>query len=498
MPGKRITDQQVIKYKQARLTHGQEVAAAKTGLSVRSARRVEQSAELPSQRLPERHWRTRSDPFDEVWDAEVVPLLEAAPALNAVTLLEELQRRHPGRFPAGQLRTLQRRMRRWRAVSGAEREVMFAQVHEPGHLGLSDFTEANALEVRVAGQPLEHRLYQFVLAYSGWRHAEVVLGGESFVALSAGLQNALWAAGGVPAEHRTDSLSAAFANLAEEGDLRARYEALCAHYGMRATRNNRGVSHENGAVETRHGSLKRMLEQDLLLRGGREFSDLEAYRAYVAEIVRRANARVGRAFAVERACLSALPPRRTAHFEELDARVTKFSTFSIGRVLYSVPSRLIGHRLKVRLFDDRLEAWLGDVRVLDCARVRAGDRRAAVVDYRHVLPALRRKPAALARWRLRDALWPRSEYARTWAALAERLPEARACKVMIALLALAADHGVEAQLAQRLDALLEAGALPEPETLAAELAAPRPQVMPAVLVQLPTLAAYDTMIGVLQ
>ena len=372
MPGKRITDHQVNKYKRYRRELGQVASAAKVGISERTARRIEQLKQLPSQRGP-RTWRTRSDPLAEVWDAEVLPLLRSAPGLTAVTLLEELQQRHPGRYGTGLLRTLQRRVRGWRALEGAEREVFFAQEHEPGRLGLSDFTDAAELDVHVGGVMLAHRLYQFALAYSGWRHVEVVLGGESFVALSSGLQNALWTLGGVPAEHRTDSLSAAFSNLAEQEDLTRRYEGLCQHYGMAASRNNRGASHENGSIEARHGTLKRFAEQALLLRGDRHFTDLGQYRQFIAAVVARANARVAKALAVERACLAPLPVRRTSEYEEVDARVTKFGLFTVRGALYSAPSRLIGHRLKVRVYSERIEAYLGSVRVVEAARAFGKD-----------------------------------------------------------------------------------------------------------------------------
>jgi hypothetical protein len=260
VPGKRITDLQVNKYKALRGEHSQETAAAKTGISVASARRVESAVGLPSQRPP-RHWRTRADPLAEVWSSEVVPMLEGAPSLMAVTLLEELQRRHPERFGDSVLRTLQRRVGQWRAEHGDEREIYFAQEHPPGRLGLSDFTVADELDISLGGLAFPHRLYQFALAHSGWRHVRVVLGGESFQSLAAGLQDALWMAGGVPEEHRTDSLSAAFNNLAEREELTKRYHALCEHYGLRPSRNNTGVSHENGAIEARQGSLKKGLDQ---------------------------------------------------------------------------------------------------------------------------------------------------------------------------------------------------------------------------------------------
>jgi hypothetical protein len=226
VPGKKITDHQVQKYKEHRLKLTQVAAAAKVGICDRSARRIELREVLPSQRK-ERAWRTRADPLASVWNSEVVPLLEADAMLNAVTLLEELQRRYPGSYGTDILRTLQRRVRQWRAVHGPEREVFFAQEHPPGRLGLSDFTVCDELEVVVAGVAFPHRIYQFALAHSGWRHATVFEGGESFIALSTGLQSALWRLGGVPEEHRTDSLSAAFNNLAEEQELTRRYAALC-------------------------------------------------------------------------------------------------------------------------------------------------------------------------------------------------------------------------------------------------------------------------------
>ncbi len=288
------------KYKQHRLKLTQVAAAAKAGLSERSARRIEISDALPSQRET-RAWRTRIDPLTAVWDSEVVPLLDSDGALNAVTLLEELQRRYPGDYDTTVLRTLQRRVRQWRAVYGPEREVFFAQEHPPGRLGLSDFTVCDELGVIIAGVAFLHRIYQFALAHSGWRHAVVIQGGESFLALSSGLQSALWRLGGVPEEHRTDSLSAAFNNLAEEQELTTRYAALCRHYGMRASRCNPGQSQENGSIESRHDSLKTALDQALRLRGSRHFDERAQYDVLVEKIVGRMNARVAVRLAVERA-----------------------------------------------------------------------------------------------------------------------------------------------------------------------------------------------------
>ena len=495
MPGKRITDHQVHKYKQHRNKLRQVAAAAKAGISERSARRIQYAPGLPSQR-PMRNWRTREDPLSAVWDSEVVPLLQADLRLNAVTLLEELQRRHPGQWGHRVLRTLQRRVRLWRARHGAEREVYFAQEHPPGRLGLSDFTIANDLAIEIDGAPFPHRLYQFALAHSGWRHASVVDTGESFMALSTGLQAALWCLGGVPEEHRTDSLSAAFNNLAEEQELTLRYDDLCRHYGMRASRCNPGQSQENGSIESRHDSLKSALDQALRLRASRSFDARADYEAFVTQIVQRFNTRAVKFLAVERPMLKPLPVRRTAEYDEIPARVSKYAIFSIKGAQYSAPSQLIGHRLMVRQYAQHIECWLGGQCVLSRPRAtpQTGQRHGRDIDYRHLVGALKRKPGAFARWVLRDAAFPRAVYRQTWERLAAAKPEREACKTMVGLLALAAD-GHEAQLAHELEQVIELDQLPHLHGLTQLLAPPKTTV-PDVVVILPTLASYDELIEV--
>ena len=350
-----------------RKNKSQALAAAKAGISERSARRIERAATLPSQN-PRRYWRSRADPFVQVWDSEIVPLLKNAPKLMAITLLRKLQDDHPDRFPEGTLRTLQRHIRQRRALQGPPKEVFFPQQHAPGHRGLSDFTAMGELRITIANAPFAHILYHFVLAFSRWEHVEVVEGGESFQALSNGLQNALWQAGGVPQEHRSDSLSAAFKNRSEQEDFTARYTALLEHYGMVGTRNNRGLSHENGSVESSHRYLKEALEQALLLRGHRDFADRAAYEAFVREAVMRRNRRNAPAFRIEREQLQDLRVRRSTDFVEEEARVTRCGTFTVRAILYSAPSRLIGHRLKVRLYSDRLDCYLSGTLVLTLAR----------------------------------------------------------------------------------------------------------------------------------
>lgn len=472
----------------------QELAAAKTGLSVRTARRIEHDGALPSQN-PRRSWRSRPDPFVEVWEAEIVPLLKNAPQLMAITILRKLQEEHPEHFPDGVLRTLQRRIRQWRALEGPPKEVFFPQEHAPGERGLSDFTDMAELRVTLAGVPFAHLLYHFVFAFSRWEYAEVVEGGESFEALSRGLQNAFWQAGGAPREHRTDSLSAAFKNLTEEADFTVRYTALIDHYGMAGTRNNRGQSHENGSVESSHRYLKEAVDQALLLRGHRDFDDRPAYEAFVREVVMRRNRRNAAAFRIEREQLQELPLRRTTDFVEEEARVTRCGTFTVRGILYSAPSRLIGHRLKVRLYSDRLDCYLSGALVLTLTRGARSpiNGRGRMIDYRHFIDALKRKPQAFKGLVFRDALFPREAYRRTWEELALKLTQRQACQMIVGLLELAAMNGVEGVLAERLDALRLEGELPKLERLREEFA-PRQAQLPAVTIEIPAASSYDALL----
>ena len=476
--------------------HTQELAAAKSGISVRSARRIESSASLPSQQPP-RRWRSRADPFAAVWEPEVVPLLKNAPGLMALTILRKLQDDHPDQFGEGVIRTLQRRIRQWRALEGPEKEVFFAQEHAPGYQGLSDFTAMGDLRITIAGVAFDHLLYHFVLAFSRWEYACVVEGGESFEALSGGLQNALWQAGGVPREHRTDSLSAAFKNLTEQQDFTARYSALLEHYEMVGTRNNRGLSHENGSVESSHRFLKQAIDQALLLRGHRDFTDRNAYAAFVCEAVMRRNRRNGAAFRIEREHLADLPPRRTTDFVDDEARVTRCGTFTVRNILYSAPSRLIGHRLKVRLYSDRLECYLSGTLVLTRERgMRVpGQARGRMIDYRHFIEALKRKPQAFKGLAFRDCLFPREAYRRTWEVLDQGQSPRQACRTMVGLLELAAMHGVEALLAERLEGLLAAGQLPELKALQEEFAPRASASPPEVHVSIPAASSYDVLLA---
>ena len=498
MPGKPVTDQQVRVYMQERHRHSQRVAAARAGFSERTAHRIEADPRLPSQRKPERG-RTVPDPLEAVWEPMLLPILERDPAVQAVTLMRHLQIADPEAFPDDRVRrTLERRVRDWRALHGAARDVIFRQTPEPGRMALSDFTDAAKLGVTIAGAPFPHRLFHFVMAYSGWEHAAVVLGGESFTALAENLQNALWTLGGVPSEHRTDSLSAAYRNLDAEAakDVTRRYEDFCAHYGLLASRCNPGEPHENGSIESHNRHLKTALDQALILRGSRDFDDVADWRRFVDQIVARRNRRREDAVRIEAAALRPLPARRTTDFTEIVVRVTRTGGFLVHSVFYSAPSRLIGQRLRVHVYDDRIEAFLGATRVVSHPRQRGRNDGARVhqVDYRHVIHALRRKPQALAGSVYRDGLFPCTEYAAAWAVLSAALPQRDACRRMVELLWLAHDKACETELAALIAEDLAADRLPEAKALRARLE-PRRRSLPAdTPVALTALASFDALL----
>ena len=473
-----------------------EVAAAKAGFSRATGYRLAAEPAPPLQEKKPRG-RRRPDPLADIFDTEVVPILEVSPGIRPVGVFEELMRRHPELDP-GVRRTLERRIRVWRAEHGPEKDVIFRQKHEPGRQGLSDFTHMGPLGVTVAGQELDHMLYHFRLAWSGFTHARVVLGGESFTALAEGLQDALWHLGGVPREHRTDSLSAAFCNLRkdEAEDTTERYKALCDHYGMEPSRNNRGVAHENGSIEGPHGHLKRSVADALALRGSSDFDDLDSYRSFIAEVVGRANAHRSKAIEAERATLGDLPQSRTADYEPISVNITSSSGFVLRRVFYTVPSRLIGHRLGGRIYDDRIELFLSGTHLMTLPRGRAGATgpNVHVVNYRHVIHSLKKKPMALLNLVYRDALFPREAYRRCFEKALAQADERRACRLAVALLALAHEQNCEAELAHAIDKALNAGQLPDLDKLKARFA-PAPGSMPSIRIARPPLAGYGTLLN---
>jgi hypothetical protein len=439
--------------------HTQSTSSAKAGFSERSGRKIDAGNRINPHRVA-RPWRTRPDPLEAVWEAELIPLLEQSPGLQPITLLEYIQSRYPGKYPDKVLRTLQRRTKKWQALFGPEKEVMFRQTHMAGQQGLSDFTHLKKVKITIGGVPFKHLLYHFRLAFSHWSYMKVIEGGESFTALSEGLQDALKRLGGAPHQHRTDSLSAAFKNLNKDAreDITTRYEALCAQYAMIPTRNNRGAGHENGSVESPHGHLKKRIQQALLMRGSNDFTHAGAYQDFISDVVAQHNRRNAKAVTEERSALQALPLHRAPDYTEISVVVSSSSTIDVRRVTYSVPSRLQGETLHIHLYDNRLACYLGHVPVIELKRLHpTGRARGRLIDYRHVIHSLVKKPQAFRHSMLRNELLPSVEFHAIWHALDGSLSPKEACKVMVGLLHIAAQEDCEQALARWVLAALREG-----------------------------------------
>ncbi len=447
-----ITDPQVRKLLRLdRQGTAKERAALKAGMDPKSARKYRRLGMLPSEVKPmHRNWRTRSDPFTEVWP-QIQELLRLNPALEAKTLFADLQRRFPGRFADGQLRTLQRRCKQWRALEGSAKEVFFAQVHHPGRLCASDFTRCTDLAVTLLGRPFDHMIYHFVLTYSNWE-AGTVCFSESLESLSEGLQNALWQLGGVPELHRTDRLGAAIQPGVEGAKaFKQRYQALLQHYGLQAQAIQAGKGHENGDAEQSHHRFKRALDQALLLRGSRDFPSRDAYEAFLQRLFEQANAGRAARLAEELPLLQPLPARRLEACKRLKVRVDCGSTIHVAGNVYSVCSRLIGEWVEARLYAERIEVWYANQQLEQLPRLRGKGKHQ--IDYRHIIDWLVRKPGAFADYRYRADLFPSSRFRLAYDLLHQQQPE-RAAREYLGILQLAArqsESGVEAVLGRLLD-----------------------------------------------
>jgi len=424
-------------------------AAAKADMDEKTARKYRDLGELPSEIKIDHTWRTREDPFSDVWE-ELKDKLEINPGLEAKTLFEDLQRRYPGRFADGQLRTLQRRVKIWRALEGPPKEVFFPQEHHPGELCQSDFTDMSSLDVTIHGQPFDHLIYHFVLTYSNWETGTICFS-ESFESLSEGLQNALWELGGVPKMHRTDRLSSAVNKLGNPEEFTQRYKALLSHYGVQGHKTQPASPNENGDVEQRHYRFKKALEQSLMLRGSRDFSSREEYAGFLGRLFSQLNAGRRDRFKEELEILRRLPPRRLDSCKRFKVRVGPSSTIRVNHNVYSVHSRLIREIIEVRLYMEHLDIWYAQQRIETVPRLRGEGKHH--IQYRHIIDWLVRKPGAFENYRYREALFPTHRFRMAYDWLKERRPS-RCTREYLGILHLAArrnETGVDYALGALID-----------------------------------------------
>jgi hypothetical protein len=430
-----VTDQQVRRLSKLVQTENNfGIAAMKAGLDEKTARKYRRLGKLPSEMDIAHTWKTRKDPFESVWH-KIKSMLEVNAGLEANTIFEDLQRRNPGRFADGQLRTLQRRIKVWRASEGPAKEVFFTQLHHPGELGQSDFTHMNKLGITIAGRSFDHLIYHFVLTYSNWETGSICYS-ESFESLSAGLQNALWELGGVPQKHRTDCLTTAVQKTSHPEDFTRRYQDLLDHYDLKGCKTNPDSPHENGDVEQRHYRFKQAVDQSLMLRNSRDFADRSEYEQFLVKLFKQLNAGRNKRFLEEQAVLKRLPKNRIEACKKSTTRVGPSSTIRVNHNVYSVDSRLIGERIGVRLFMEHLEIWYGQKKVDIMPRLRGEGKHR--INYRHIIDSLVRKPGAFENYRYRDDLFPSSRFRIAYDDLKQRHSQSMAAKQYLNILHLAA------------------------------------------------------------
>ena len=446
-----VADRQVRRLRKLIHDRGLSVASARAGLDEKTARKYLRNGKLPSECRPDRTWRTRPDPFDEVWPS-LAELLASNPGLESKTLFGHLQREHRGRFQDGQLRTLQRRVKQWRAVEGPSREVYFDQVHEPGKLCQSDFTHMSSLGVRIGGEAFDHLIYHFVLTYSNWETGTICFS-ESFESLSQGLQNALWELGGIPLCHQSDRMSAAVHQMDHPEEFTRKYKGLLDHYGLKGRKIQTGKANENGDVEQSHYRFKRAVDQALMLRGSRDFADRDEYARFLADLFSQLNAGRRHRLSEEVKVLGSLPAVRLPAVRRVRSRVRRGSTIRVLRNVYSVPSRLIGEEVEARVGTEEIEVWYGQRKVAQFPRLRGGGKHR--IDYRHIIEWLVRKPGAFGNYRYREELFPSSRFRMVYDHLQDR-QGAGGTREYLKILYLSATES-ETQVDDALRVLLESG-----------------------------------------
>jgi hypothetical protein len=337
---------------------------------------------------------------------------------------------------------------------------MFLQKHEPGVLGIADFTHPKNIKVNIKGKPFEHIFYHFRLPFSGYNYMQVFAGsGESFEKFAQGTQDALNDLGGVPHGFRTDSLSAAFKNLDSfaANDVTERYKAFVQHYNMIPYRINPGEGHENGSIESSHRHIKNRIEQSLIVRDSNDFVSISEYRQFIKEVTIEHNKPFTDRIQTEQKSLQSLPEYKAADYTEITAIVNCTSTIHVRRVTYSVPSRLIGETLLVKLYADKLECYLGSDHVITIERapIPKYGKSLHKIDYRHVIDSLVKKPGAFRGATIRDALLPNDNYKRIWDYVNSSMGLKDASKFIVGILYLAAKNDCENKLEAEILNLIE-------------------------------------------
>ncbi|CAN0358894.1 unnamed protein product [Scytosiphon promiscuus] len=483
-----ITNQQVqlLRLNMTKYSN-QKIAAAKSGMSERSARKFLKTQSLPEELKKERHWRTRSDAFESVW-SKIENMLVLSPRLTAKTILSHLISEYPEKFQMSNLRALQRQIQMWRSTCGPNKEVIFPQDIRPGRQSQSDYTHMNSLGITIAGKEFPHLLFHFMLPYSKWEDARVCFT-ETFDNLTAGYEQAVWKLGKQTPEHRTDNQSAVSTSIKGKRIFTERWKEFIKYYGVVPTCNNPGIGHENGSVEKSHDLLKKAIDQELLIRGGRNFNSQTEYEQFIQTIIDGRNKARSDLIAEEIDLLEDLPSCKYSAPTLTLVRVSNASVVRIQGGIYSVPSRLIGCQLKACIYRSCIELYYGRRLVQTMPKLVKGQNHA--INYRHIIAQLIKKPGAFEDYKYRDCLFPRVIFRKTYDAYKKAFPS-NGHKIYLKILQLAALHG-ESIVAQILEKKLELGTNPSLEEITEQLTV-KPEIWPDVKVDTVQLESYDALV----
>jgi len=470
--------------------------ARRLKMSEKTIRKYRDADQLPSQiERAERSYRTRVDPLAEFRD-EIEALLQHDPRLKPYAILDWLKQKYnpPNGEPCvsdSMRRTLERRVQSWKLQQGVEQEVKFPQIHHPGDVIAFDFVVMNSLKVTLGGKPFDHLLFHAVFTYSNWEYVHLCHS-ESFEALSAGLQDALHRAGGVPRRVRSDSLSAAVNNLSDDKEFAVQYRELLAHYGARGHRINVRKPHENGDVESSHGHFKDALDQALRLRGSRDFSSVGNYLTFVRPLVQRRNAAREKRFREEVATLGPLPPQRRSTCTSIFVTIQSDSVIRVKRNAYSVSSKYLGLRLEIRIHQDELELWYRNECVERMPRQFGSGKEN--IDFRHVIDSLIRKPGAFVNYKYVNHMYPTTRFRMAYDGLLKSTTEAAAVKQYLKLLYAAKHEGLDL-VDDTLRWFLAQGQTIQVDEVLKAVAAKHQLPSPtAVHVEVPDLSTFDSLL----
>jgi hypothetical protein len=470
--------------------HGEVgLAALKAGMDRKTAVKYLKEGKYPSELKGERRWRTRGDPFEEAWTGIAERLVDA-PELEAKAVFEHLLGEMPGRYEPGQLRTFQRRFKQWRAKEGPPKEVFFAQEHRPGEAMQTDFTWCTILSITIASVPFIHMLCQTVLPYSNWQWATVCLS-ESLLALRRQIQQVVFKLGRVPRYSQTDNSTSATHDIPSgKRAFNEDYDKMVRYFLMEPRTIEVGEKEQNGDVEAANGALKRRLEQHLLLRGSRDFENIEAYEHWVQAVMDKANELRRTKVAEELEAMRVVKVERLLEFTEETLTVSIWSTIRVKHNSYSVPSRLIGEGIKVRVYESYLEVWYGGEMQLTMERLLGRNKHR--IDYRHIIWSLVQKPGAFARYKYREELFPTLVFRKTYDALLATVSDWDADVDYLRILHLAAST-MEVEVETGLELLLEQKQTPRFERVKA-LVCPEAPALPEMPAYEINLGDYDALL----